>query len=379
MRSASNIRIAIFVFVLVCLSASCVWAAAPAPSQQNAKREAEVKEFVIEPNHEGIVAKAKKEGKVRVLSSLEPRVFSPMIASFKKKYPFIEAEMTEITGTEAAQRFLLDVKGGGNPDADLIHVSSDFYEEWRPFGKKFDILGMAQNGVLSVPPKMVDPQNRNIVGLGHVLFVAAYNRNLITADKVPGTWAEFLKPELKERKFVVDIRPQLYAVFASCPDQGLGEEWMASYADKIRAQNPVWLRGHMLALTSMIAGEYALHSGAYYSNYLRAQEKDPQKVLEYKVIEPAPVSIMEPEMVLGSARHPYAALLFLEHEASPEGQAIIDKYEPSKASIHSPGSAVAKAIEGKKVCLMSYESYLQTSKRMEMALKAFGFPRSEKK
>lgn len=165
MRSASNRRIAIFVFMLFCLSASCVWAAAPAPSQQNAKREAEVKEFVVEPNHEGIVAKAKKEGKVRVMSSLEPRVFSPMIASFKKKYPFIEAEMTEITGTEAAQRFLLDVKGGGNPDVDLIHVSSDFYEEWRPFGKKFDILGMAQNGVLSVPPKMVDPQNRNIVGL----------------------------------------------------------------------------------------------------------------------------------------------------------------------------------------------------------------------
>jgi hypothetical protein len=73
-----------------------------------AKQEAEAKGFIFETSRDEIVAKAKKEGKLRVLSSLDPSSFKPMTDSFKRKYPFIDIQIHELTGTEAIQRHLLE-------------------------------------------------------------------------------------------------------------------------------------------------------------------------------------------------------------------------------------------------------------------------------
>jgi spermidine/putrescine-binding protein len=69
------------------------------------------------------------------------------------------------------------------------------------------MLGMAEIGVLRMPPKMVDPKHRNLAALGSALTVVAYNKNLIPADKIPSKWDDLLKPEFKDRKFLVDMRP----------------------------------------------------------------------------------------------------------------------------------------------------------------------------
>jgi hypothetical protein len=67
-----------------------------------AKKEAEAKGFIFETTRDEIVAKAKKEGAVKVLSGLDPSVYSSMLASFRKKYPFLKIEMVEITGPDSA-------------------------------------------------------------------------------------------------------------------------------------------------------------------------------------------------------------------------------------------------------------------------------------
>ena len=82
---------------------------------------------------------------------------------------------------------------------------------------------------------------------------------------------------------------------------------------------------------------------------------------------------------MASSANPYAALLFLEHAASPEGQKIMDKYEPFQASIYSPGAALNNAVKGKKVCVNGFETYEDSSKWMKMAVEAFGFPKAERK
>ena len=376
----SFIKVVTLLFVLGSwVVGTSAFAGPPSAALLKAKKEAEAKGFIFETSHDEIVAKAKKEGMVQVLNSLDSNVYTPMIKSFKKKYPFLEAAMLEITGTEAAQRFLMEVKAGGGQEFDVIYLSNEFYPEWKPYGKKFDILGMAEHKVLSIPTKMVDPRHRMIVGLGHALSAIAYNKNLISEDKVPDKWEDFLKPEFKGRKFLLDIRPHIYAIFAACPDQALGVEWMVNYGKRMRAQQPIWVRGHTRHLTAMLAGEYALHSGTNYHSAMRLKRKDPTGILQVKLIEPVPVRLMEPEMVNASSVNPYAALLFLEHAASPEGQRIIDKYSPLKASIHSPGSALKKAIKGKKFCINGFETYEKSSKWMRMAVEAFGFPKAERK
>ena len=312
-----------------------------------AKNEAEAKGFIFESSRDEIVAKAKKEGAVKVLSGLDPSIYPSMMEGFKKKYPFLKIEMVEITGPDSAQRFIMELKSGSRNDFDIAHASTEFYPEYIPFAKKFDLLGMAEFGVLRIPPKMVDPKHRTLAALGSAVSVVAYNKNLIPPDKVPNRWEDFLKPEFKGRKFLVDMRPHPFAAYPACPQEGLGLEWMLKYARGLRDQNPIWSRGHSRALSSILAGEYAIHSGTHYQSVMRAMAKDPTGTLQFKMVEPVPVRLTALELVLASAQHPYAALLFIEHEASPEGQDIIDKQD-FVGSIFYPGSNMSKTHSGQK-------------------------------
>ncbi len=346
--------------------------AAAAPGLQKAKQEAEAKGFIFFTNHDEIVAKAKKEGKIRVLSSLDPDSFKPMADSFKKKYPFADIEVQELTGTEAIQRFLLELKAGTVKDWDVVHASEDFYNDFIPHAMKFDILSMAEQGVLKIHPKMVDPTNRTVVAIGSALCSMAYNKDRIAADKAPSQLEDFLKPEFKGKKFFVDIRPHCMTALIA----GLGEEWVLNYARKIKAQDPVWTRGNTRALTAIVSGEQSLHQLTNYHSCIRATWKDKQKSLVCKIIEPVSVRIQEPEFIAKTSASPHTALLFLEHESSPEGQKVLDEVEPLKSSIYT-GGEISKAIRGKKASINDFRTYHKTPEWMKLIVEAYGFPKAD--
>jgi ABC-type Fe3+ transport system substrate-binding protein len=361
------------------LFASANLAAQPNAMLLKAKRDAEAKGYIFEASHDEIVAKARKERRLKVLTGLDPASHSPMMESFKKKYPFIEAvETHELDNTDASQRFLAELKAGRAREWDVAYLSTEVYSDYPPLAKKFDFLGMAEHGVLKIPPRMVEPKHRTIVALGSTISVAAYNRKLIAPDRVPNRWEDFLKPEFKGKKFLVEVIPYPFAAFPVCPEEGLGLEWGLKLARGLREQDPIWIRGNTRALTAMVAGEYALHFATHYQSVIRAMGKDPTGSLQAKILEPVPVRLTEMKMVLNSAAHPYAGLLFIEHEASPEGQALIDKYGPLKGSLFVPGSALAKAVEGKKLCVSGFDEHGNSKKWMAMAVEAFGFPNAGK-
>jgi transcriptional regulator with XRE-family HTH domain len=106
--------------------------------------------------------------------------------------------------------------------------------------------------------------------------------------------------------------------------------------------------------------------------------KDPTGALQFKMVEPVPVRLTQLELVLASAQHPYAAMLFIEHEASPEGQDVIDKQD-FIGSIFYPGSNMSKTIQGKKLCINGFADFHNSNKWMAMAVEAFGFPKESTK
>jgi ABC-type Fe3+ transport system substrate-binding protein len=362
---------------LLALSANCQWgaralAASANPALAKAKQEAEAKGFIFESNRDDIIAKARKEARLRVLSSLDPGSFKPMAESFRKKYPFIDVQMSEITGTEALQRHLLELKAGTVRDWDVLHASEDFYNDFAAQALKVDILGMAEQGVLRINPKMVDPANRTIVAIASGLCAVAYNKNRLPPDRVPNQLEDVLKPEFKGKKMMVDVRPHCMA--ALVPSQG--EEWVVSYARKIREQDPVWVRGNTRALTAISIGEYAMHQLTNYHSCVRATWKDKTKSLVCKVIEPVSIRIQEPDFIMKNAASPNAALLFLEHQASPEGQKVLDESEPMKSSLFS-GGEVSKILEGKKISVNDFRTYHKTPNWMKLVVEAYGFPKAE--
>ena len=368
-RTRTAFMVLLFLFLLVSSGAQ-----GATPDLIKIKQSAQAKGFIFETSHEDVVAKARKEGKLRVISSLDPETYKQLADGFKQKYPFIDFTLNTVDGSEAAQRFLMELKAGMGKNWDSIHLSRDFYNEFAEHIKKIDILGMAEQKVLSIPTGMIDPNRRNIVAEASAVQAVVYNKDMIAPEKVPNTWEDFLRPELKGRKFLIDIRRHGMVSLVA----GLGESWVKNYASRLKDQEPIWVRGYARALASMSAGEYALHQQANYQSCVEVAEKHPKKSIVCKIIEPVPVRLIELQGVTNSAANPYAALLWLEFQATPVGQRIIDKYEPLKSSVFGPGSELAKVTEGKKLSIDKWDSFAQIPGWYDMIEKAFGLPQAEK-
>jgi ABC-type Fe3+ transport system substrate-binding protein len=374
--AVSICRTLLVLFVWIYSVTSLAWAAQASPSFLKAKQAAEAKGYKFLTRDE-IVAEAKKEGQLRVLYGVYPATYKGFAETFAKKYPFITVQRAEeITGGDASQRFIQELQSGVAADQwDSIYVSGSFYNNYLSHLAKFDFLGMAGEGVLQIPPSMIDPDNRNIVAAGSALDVIAYNPRLLRRETVPKTFEDLLKPELKGKKFVMDIEPA--AIAALTPAWGL--EKVLAFARKLREQEPIWGRGHSRMLASLAAGEYALHGGTNYNSVMRLKMKSPKADVEPVLAEPVPARLHEATGILARARNPHAALLWVEHLTSPEAQKFLDEVEPYKSSIFAPGSVLKRDVEGKKVSVAAWRFFAEREEIEKQIVKAYGFPSAERK
>jgi ABC-type Fe3+ transport system substrate-binding protein len=357
------------------LASPRAFAAAASAPLQRAKQEAEAKGYVFFTNRDEIVSKAKKEGKLRVLTGLEGSI-KAITEAFKKKYPFIDPHVEDIKNPDANQRILLEVKAGAAKDWDIMRTSTDFYSEWLPHLWKVDLFGMAEQGVLDIPPNMIDPKNRNVMALVSRFEIVAYNKTLVSPSQLPKSWDDMLKPEWKGRKFGIDIRPQELAALVP----GWGLEKTTDYARKIAAQEPIWARGASRPLAALAAGEIPLYlSGANYGSVTRAQRKDPLGVVQFTTLEPVPVRIGVEQGILATSNNVHAALLWMEFVAGSEAQKLIDQYEPLIASVYSKGSAAEQALRGKKLSVVSWENNEKMEQWIAKLVEAYGFPKADLK
>jgi len=348
-----------------------VHAAPAASAATKAKHEAETRGYAFELSHDDIVSKAKREGRLRVMSSLEGDMLKPVAGAFRKKYPFIELRAEEISGTDTYQRMLLEMKAGTARGWDINFIAGDFYDEYLPHQKRFDILGMAQQRILQIPAGMIDPVNRNIVAYTTNTMVVTYNKNLLSDEKVPTQWEEFLKPEFQGRKFLADIRPQ----FTSALVPAWGIEKTLEFAKKISAQNPVWVGGHSRAIGALSTGEHGVYLGANLTGTMRFMSRDVAGALGYKMVEPIPVRIGDHEAVFDKADSPYAALLWLEFVSSPEAQKLIES--GYKGSIFSAGTTAFQVARAKKISLVDWRHYTKMQEYLRLVVEAYGFPKAD--
>ena len=312
---------------------------------------------------------------MRALSSLDSETIKAAAAAFKAKYPFLDVHVEELSGRAATSRFILEMKGGMAKNWDAPHIGTDNYQDYQPYLKKFDLLGMAQQKILAIPIPTIDPIRRNIIAVTSALQVVAYNKTRIAADKVPDAWEDFLKPEFKGRKFAADIRPTEIA--ALVPAWGL--EKTLDFSRKIAAQQPIWVRGSTRTLTAIAAGEYPLFLGPNYHSARRVQEKDPLKNLNIKLVEPIPTRLSDTTAVFASAAHPYAALLWVEFLVSAQAQKLADELEPYGATLFISGSVQESVTKGKKLSLVDWGHFAKMEEYQAKVVEAYGFPKAERR
>jgi iron(III) transport system substrate-binding protein len=364
---------------IACLSVSLgLWQSAFAATIDSTvgkiKSDAESKGYIFYTNHDQIVSEAKKEGNLNVMTGLARESIKAMTGAFERKYPFINVRAVEAQGITDHQRIILELKAGMNKEWDVISMASDLYNDYMPYLKKFDIIGMAERSVLQIQIKMIDPKNRNVAALtGNIQVGVAFNKTLIAPEKTPNTWEDYLKPEFKGKKFVADIRPTEIA--ALVPAWGL--EKTVDYARKLAAQEPVWVRGSTRATMAVFAGEYPMFIGGNYKTVRSAQRKDRAGILQYKFLEPVPVRPSESVGVIATSGNPHAALLWIEFVATAEGQKILDDFDPFGASIYAPGSIQSQEIKGKRWSLVDWEYHTKIGEYQDKIVAAYGFPKAD--
>ena len=73
----------------------------------------------------------------------------------------------------------------------------------------------------------------------------------------------------------------------------------------------------------------------------------------------------------------YAALLWLEFHASPEGQKVLEDYGPFQASVFTPGAATEKETRGKKLSEVDWNQLAKLDEYEAKIVEAYGFPRAK--
>ena len=124
--------------IILATATANVYAAEPSSALLKAKKEAEAKGFLFAASHDEIVSKAKQEGKLRVIVSLDAGILKKLSEGFTKKYPFIQVQADEIRGIEAYTRQLQELKAGLVKGVDVNEVDYDYYNEYLAHLKKVD-------------------------------------------------------------------------------------------------------------------------------------------------------------------------------------------------------------------------------------------------
>src|SRR5918992_1396194 len=157
----------IFLSLLVThwLWVSTAQAASASPALLQARKEAESRGYLFESSREEILAKAKKEGALRGLLGFDEAAIKALRDGFRKRHPYINTQFEELGSPEKFQRYLLELKAGRGSDWDIAHVLTEGQHEFAPYGEKIDLRTMAEQAVLQIHPKMINPESRNVIAL----------------------------------------------------------------------------------------------------------------------------------------------------------------------------------------------------------------------
>ena len=118
----AGIALLFLVLNLWTVAANVAAATSPSADSTTAKKQAEAKGYMFVSSHDEIIAKAKKEGKLRVLSSYDRDTFQELRKAFIKQYPFIDLNIQRSEGVEAFQRFLLELQATRRSNWDVVEV-----------------------------------------------------------------------------------------------------------------------------------------------------------------------------------------------------------------------------------------------------------------
>jgi iron(III) transport system substrate-binding protein len=259
------------------------------------------------------IDKARREGKLRVLTTPVSEREKEMLSPFKERYPFIVVDLSGSSQEERTIKTLVAFKAGRIVTDVLTSVGGYFYA-YKDANALEDLRAIP--GLKNTPEGAKDP-NGLWAGVYTLYWCMAYNTRLVKKEELPKRWEDLLtNPKWREGNLALGNRPQLWA-----PQlwKVKGENWTKDFLTKLLTEvRPQLRKEGMNALQELLA------PGEFHAVIPAWGTRTQQKVLEGAPLgficpEPVPVSVNE-AVILKGAPNMHAARIFINWLLSKEGQ-----------------------------------------------------------
>lgn len=235
---------------------------------------------------------------------------------------------------------------------DVAHLQTlhDF-DDWAARGL---LLPYKPIGWDQIPASYKDPQGR-FTGLFMLTFANSYNKNLVTAENAPRNYADFLKPEFKNRIIIAyphDDDAVLYVFDKIIQKYGIG------FIEKLQANGVQWVRGTQTPRDAVEAGKYAVSAGTS-GSFVPVESANTRFVLPTN--DPF-LTWAQTGAIFKDAKHPAAAKLYMSWMLSLPMQAQPRQFPLRKDVAPLPGF---KPIEQYNTSPEDFRSFMRDRARVE--------------
>ncbi|MFN0072442.1 MAG: ABC transporter substrate-binding protein [Chloroflexota bacterium] len=217
--------------------------AAPAPQNKADVSAAKLDEYY---------QKARASGQMNIVHYGPGPEYAPMVETFKQKFPGVTAETVNLRGVETFQRISAETASGKH----IANVVS---------GGATSLFGMDQQGYFvdwEGPPNKellpsTVPASTTRYAVSQSMYAVIVNTSLVPADKIPQSRQDLLDPFWKGKGKLMFEDPRAGGPgtdFFTITFDNLKQEYM----DKLKAQEPTFIRDRDAAPPQVARGEYSL-------------------------------------------------------------------------------------------------------------------------
>jgi iron(III) transport system substrate-binding protein len=232
--------------------------AAPAPQSKADAGAAKLDEYY---------QKARASGEMNITHYGPGPEYAPMVEAFKQKFPGTSAETVNLRGVETFQRISAETASGKH----IANVVS---------GGATSLFGMDQQGYFvewEGPPTKdllpsTIPASKVRYAVSQSMYGIIVNTDQVSADKIPTSRQELTDPFWKGKGKLLFEDPRAGGPgtdFFTITYDNLKQEWM----DKIKTQDPTFIRDRDAAPPQVARGEYALFLPVNVTTEILAMEK----------------------------------------------------------------------------------------------------------
>ena len=221
-------------------------------------------------------------------------------AGFEKQFPGIKVDivvdLSKYHDARIEEELLRkDLK------VDVAHLQTvhDF-DSWAERGL---LLPYKPIGWEQIPDAYKDRQGR-FTGLFMLTFANSYNKNMVSAENAPRDYADFIKPEFKNRIVIAyphDDDAVLYVFDKIIQKYGIG------FVEKLQANGVQWVRGTQTPRDAVEVGKYAVSTGTS-GNFVPVESANTRFILPTN--DPF-LTWAQTGAIFKDAKHPAAAKLYV--------------------------------------------------------------------